>query len=417
MTTRRLIPLAILIAAFAHAQATRPSATSLIDSLRAGDWQARQRAEDALVQLGGDALAAIDAALAAEQTDFESRERLQSARTRIEQERLLLATRVTVQREFDSPLAAFTFLAEQAGVSVDIPASADERARSGGPIRLDLTDTPWLAAIDDLTARTGVATESSPTQLRLLPQAPESLRPPTDYAGSAAVTATGARRRETFQLGDDSRRGDVYVILAVELEPKATLLEPTARLFIHKITDDAGNTVRTDQVVSLSRRNANAYIANLTLGAPGKLPARIASIQGELQGELITRIEQVRITDLETLPRSIDLPDGTIELSGIQTDDKGSKLVVGIPAAIANLPNGQMLARGQFDGLQVLDQHGTPMQLGRTGATHNNGMIEYRYTLTGSDPTDTPTSISWTVPTQTRDIRLPFKLENLPLPE
>lgn len=425
MTIRPLITALLLLAAHAPAQSTKPSTQSLIDSLCGPDWQARQQAEDALVASGENALATIETSLAGDAIDFETRERLLSARNRIEQGRLLSATRVTVQRQFDSPVAAFRYLAEEVDLSLDpnlpdvaVPERRDPNAKAE-PVALDLVDVPWLAALDELTARTRIATELAGTQLRLLPTPPEALRPPTDYTGSAAIIATGARRRDTIQLGDDTRRGDVYISLGVELEPKFDLVPATARLLIRTITDPAGTPFRSDQVLSLTRRSGNRYVANLTLGTAGNLPASIGRVEGELQGEIVTRTEELRITELATLPRNVDLTDGTIELTSIQSDDKGHVLVLSVPQMMMNMPSGQAFARGQIDGLQILDQDKRPMLLTRSGTQHRAGLVEYRFTLTPPDPANpsTPTAILWNVPTQSRDIRLPFKLENLPLPE
>jgi hypothetical protein len=88
-----------------------------------------------------------------------------------------------------------------------------------------------------------------------------------------------------------------------------------------------------------------------------------------------------------------------------------------VPSFIANRPAGQMIARGQVDGLQVLDQNGKPMRISRGSTQHRGATIEYRLSITGNDPADTPSSINWSVPSQTRDVRIPFKLENLPLPQ
>lgn len=429
MTTRRPL-LAILVAAAATVSAPAPGqspatvpsgdANALIQSLHSPDWQTRQQAEDALVALGGDASAPIQAALENDSIDFESRERLQSALARIEQERLLIATRVTVQRQFASPREAFAHLAEIVGLRLETESDivVQRAAVAEGPVSLDLTNAPWLAAVDELTALTGIVAEASDTRLRLLEAPPDSLRPPTDYTGSAAISATGARKRQSLQFGDDNRRTDVYLSLGVELEPKIALVDSSARLVIRKIIADNGQPVRQDQILALSRRGGNRYLANFTLGSAANLPARIASIEGELQGEIITRVEHLRITDLSTLPRTVPFPDGEVEITSLETDDKGSRLVIGVPTFLANRGTGQSIARGQIEGLTITDQAGQPMQLTRaTAVQHRAGLIEYRITLTSDTPAAVPTTLTWNTPSQTRDVRIPFKLENLPLPD
>lgn len=418
MNAKPLALTLLMVAVSARAQSTMPSANTLLESLRSPDWETRQKAEDQLVAVGAEAVPAINAALQADSVDFELRERLQSVLTRIGQTQLVQPTRVTVKQTFDSPFAAFSFLAQQAGVQPAFESDqAAGRARRQEAIGLDLVDVPWLVAVRDVTARTGFAVEISDTRLTLLDKPPQSLRPPTDFTGPTAVIAASARQLEAFQFGDTVRRTQTFLDLVVELEPKARLVEPTAQLFIHTFTDEAGNVICNDQEFGLSRQTDRRFVSTMILELPAKVPASVGLIEGTLRGEFVTQTRTLRVTDPAMLPRSIELPDGDIEISSLQTIDNASQIAVLIPRELDGRPAGLLIDQVGVEGLEVLDQHQKRMRLNQLSKKALDGVTEYRYTLLGDGVESRPTTVNWTVPVSTQEVSIPFKLERLPLPQ
>ncbi len=399
--------------------AVEPSAEKLIRDLTAADWAQRQQAEDALVLIGMPAVSAINAALAGS-TDFEQRDRLQSALARIGREQLLTATRVTIKRRFDRPADAFEALAKAVGVAVEFDGPAAEaRAREQADIDLDLNDRPWLESLTETIARSNVNARLDDGRILLLSAPPQAIRRPTHIAGAVSVSADNARRRLATDLATGNTTASLLVRLAAMCEPKVKFKHTSARLVVHKMLDQDGGSILGDaqRAVQLQRESAGRYLCTLSFNAAHNPPSAISLIEGEIVGEVVTRITEARIDDLAALPQTLETPAGPVEVVSLTRSGRSWSLVIqfnrdtNLQQTLSN-----DLSADSRDGLRILDQNGQAMQAHLSGQNMNQASIDATLTITTSRAESQPASLVWGLASQTRDVRIPFALRDLPLP-
>ncbi len=403
----------------AVAQTAQPEAEQFIRDLTATDWAKRQQAEDSLVGAGAPAIDAINAALATS-TDFEQRDRLQSALARIGREQLLIATPVTVNGRFERPLDAYTALARL----VDLPTKcenpdAEARATAAVPVDLDFTDKPWLEALTETVARTNVNIRLEDEKLTLLRVPPAAIRRPTHFAGAISISADNARRRQATDLASGNTTSSLQVRLAAMCEPKIKFRAESMRLMVSKLLDQNGESILGDaqRVVPMQRESGGRYTCTLNFNTAKNAPTAISLIEGDLVGEIITRTIEARVEDLTALPQTLETPAGTIEISSLVRTGKNWSLAVQISRETnfhQSLANG--LATDTRDGLHIVDQFGEPMRVNLTAQSMAQATVDVTFTLSSTNSDAQPAKLLWNIASQSRDIRIPFVLRDLPMP-
>ncbi len=418
--------IAVVLTSPAGADSEKPALDALVRQLGQSDWSARQSAEDAIVALGAPAVDSIQAALDASH-DVEVRERLRSALLRIGRDELMGPTLVTLDGTYARPADLFDELARAVGLVLDYETDAARPlADAPRPITLALRNEPWLSALAQATTRTGINVRVDETRLVLLE------RPRTDAAapimfvsGAVALRVDSALQRRMLDLVTDVGNASTTLSFSVLVEPKLRL-RTSAALMVNKLRDEADRDLidprnRRVQLTPSMRSLFNGGIA--LLPQPGA--TRIAAFEGDLLLEVITRSTVQRIGDLASLPASVNSVGGEIIVDALARTTDGWELQLRLPyTARATIPDGDKAMRDPAeavrvlgnDSLKVFDQNGKPVRVGAPELIGIDTGLMVRITLKPEPDTARPTSIEWTLPTQARQVRQPFKLADLPLP-
>ncbi len=417
---RRLLPIFVLIvASIGFAESIPPE--KLIAQLESTDWGKRQEAEDALVEIGTPAAASIQAALDKGPESPEVRERLVAALARIEREGLLVATPVTVDQIFATPKEAFEFLAKQVNLSLEPENEiAAERAETAEPVVLKLKAVPWLEALGQVRDMTSIDFQIVETQLVLAELPPSVVDTPQTLAGAIMLTPESMRLRRSLDLSQQTASSSVNMRLVITTEPKVQFNTGTARLLIRSAVDADGNNLGGQDVnVTLAREKSSQMVANIGLGK-GKPDQVLKTLVGELQGDLITRSNDVRVSVPTDLPRTVTIPDGEFEITSIERvkNKKTWEILLTIPQQARAGASFNALLTSTSTAVRVTDDKGRPMRLGRAIQRPITGVnVEIVVPLTGADDEAKPAELTWTVASQTRGVRIPFELHDLPLPD
>ncbi len=410
----------LVCAASAWSQTTQSSVEELIGKFTSPDWQARQAAEDELVNAGATAIDPINARLSDPKLDFESRERLQSALSRIGRDQLMLGTRVTINQTFSTPKEAFAALAKVISIQEELASdNAEHPANASKPVEVKLNDVAWLAALNQLIKQTDIDVRVEDTRLLVLTTPPTVVTPPSHDAGAIVIFPDNSRKRRSLDLAGENNSSTVAMRLIVATEPKIKFTDVGLRLVIRNMTDDANKAFgKQETSVPVQRERDCRYGGTLSLGSGDKLPDSISFMEGELVGELITRFDETRISDFSTLPKTVETAEGDMEVTGLKAKGKGWEVSIQLSNFGRASSMTQQLLRGQSDVLRVLDQFNRPMQVGSSKTTSNNGItVDLSIPINSPDAQATPTAIVWVIPAQTREVRIPFQLKNLKLPD
>jgi hypothetical protein len=387
----------------------------LIVELSSSDFAHREQAEDAIVARGTVAVPAITQTLATTQ-DVDLKERLQSALSRIDREQMLLPTLVTLDRTFPTPLDAFTAVAKATGLTVEVRPEAAELANAPAPVTIKVTDEPWLALLDRTIVVTGIGAQVDEDRVVLTKQDQIPRDRPTAVAGSVMVVAEAGRRRAARDLARDVDSGSSSLTLLLASEPKTRFRGNGPAVIIKRALDAEGNAIANNQRGQFSRQTARQARATVTF--PGQRFGKVALLEAELVGEIVSRTEEVRVDDLTKLPATLT-PAMSSEIKLLSMEQNSSSWVITATSEIARRPNAgpvELDAAIKSQTFEVLDQNGKAMACTMRQTTNSGSQVGLQLTVTSNDATARPTKVRWLVASQTREVKIPFVLHDMPMP-
>jgi hypothetical protein len=414
------------------APATAPAASaeqvkSLVADLAADDWSRREQAEDALVALGAAAVPAIkhEADIA---QDIDLKERLQSALSRIEREQTLAPTMVTIDKEFDHPIEMFKALAAQVNLAVECDSEDTETlAEAETPLKLTVKNEPWLVALNRAMVETGVSARVEEGRLVLNQQGRVAADRPMHAAGSLLMVAESARRKSSVMLnGVNAGAAQASINLSIYSEPKTRFRGNGPYVLIKKLVDADGNSMvaNAQDRIMFSRAGVGRSVGVVNV-APSK-GKRVALLEGELIGEVVSRTTELTIDNLKKLPQSLTGPTGgEVTFDDLEPIPNGGWRLQAKPDLSNGAPTGvaaEISTSVSNQLLRVLDQNQKPMNCTikpTTDAARRGGLVngfDVTVTITSTDPDAQPTKLVWVVPVQSREVKIPVTLRDMPLP-
>jgi hypothetical protein len=269
--------LTLVIASLCMAQATKPAdLDGLIAKLGAADFHERDAAEARIVEMGDEAVKAIEAL--AEKTDSpEVKSRAASILKQIERTSLTQPTRVTLKYKNAPAREVYASLFKQADAKVELWPSHlfDERGGRDIPaVTVDLDKVPFWNAMRKLQEQTGLAFQDMGRELNL---AEAHGRP----EGDESVCITGP-----FMVVADENSGPMIHQLKVFIEPRIRVLGHVREPNIAQALDINGEPIPQPAEQRVPRPNRKEFdsiggnVFDLTLSNP--VP-RVGLIRGTVR--------------------------------------------------------------------------------------------------------------------------------------
>ncbi|CAA9390794.1 MAG: hypothetical protein AVDCRST_MAG64-1190 [uncultured Phycisphaerae bacterium] len=409
--------------------------------LAGDDSKQRQRAEDAIVELGEPARAVVQRLLATPAADdLEVRTRLESAVARIDANRLTGPSFVTLRLKDATPAEAFSELSKQAFAAVR-PLPDDLWQQGNWPaVTLDLRRQPFWVAVQELSAAAGVGLQPSNDGLRLV-RGPGQLGGPSVVRGAFLVVATQVNRSQTIMLGNNPGQAarpplvrawsnEFGVHLLVLPEPKLSVIRVNSGVRLEQAVDDKGN----DLALPANARG-NSYASGMggawsiyaRLNYPAEnAGARIARLAGTATFVVQTKSEKIEIPAPLTLRDAFRVVGGSrVTFHSMSRANDRIELKVSLaPDGNAAGADGARGVSSLFQSVQsrlrVLDAAGRPLD--RRGFSSEGTGREMRFTLhfaappAGAPGAGDPSQLVWDVPTEWKDVDVPFEFKDLPMP-
>ena len=402
--------------------ATQPSARVLsadevARQLSGNDWRERRRVMDELVRLGPETQPLLEEVIRLSQSE-EARKNAEAASQLIADERALAPSLITLHVARASPRQVFDEIARQCGAAIHStpPRLWDE---AGWPaLTLDIDRQPFWVVMRDVGERLDV---------HCLPDDSHGVR-----VMRGAWTPDGITTSGPFLVAADviNTRRRLMVGVSLYGEPKITIVR-IERLRFDGAIDNNGNRLMplTPRPLNFGLRpwggigSTTGWRVYATLQHPAGEGDKIASFKGSVTVAVQTRSENWEVPDPVGMPAVTRLVDGipvTLASFGPKTASEEYQLQVRIPDGWANrLTMGQIM-ESLRTRLQVFDDSGNPLTL-RDISEHGLGSgISFELDFIpdarpDGTPPGKPERLDWEVPTETRQLTIPFEFRDLPI--
>jgi len=381
-------------------------------------------------------------------------------------------TLVTLHVKEAAPKDVFTELARQSGLEFKSPPRLWEREQAKVPVTADIERQPFWVAMRLLAAKTefyldrnesrmalsilrgsdrklqGVAILNGPF-LVIANEIEQRLSLPnvTQTAPVARLTAMPAGNTG-IALSTPPARQEFRLTLSVFVDPKLRAVPQTDRIKLDEVVDEKGNSLlRPDaQEMELNGSAPAGMTVALDLNRTPSIGYRIARLRGTL------RLMAVVGREVFTVPDVMNAKDTGKSIATVESDRRyvvhevkkvGDRYQVRLSLARTDLisedslspemrQSAAFLTTEAFRSVRLLDDKGRDLSLQdvsgggkvfnvffkRDGTATAAGAPTAGGTATAASATAVgePVTLRWEIPTETRDITVPFEFTNLPLP-
>lgn len=411
----------------APSTAPEESVDALVARLSSDEWQARQAAEDRLVQLGATAHEAL-ARAARETDDPETRTRAEAALARIAENARTGASVITIKGESLTLREVVSQLSEQAGVPIDIypPVVADHHRAER--YRLDIDHQSFWEAIRNIGEATGFSIQQwDHTGVKFMQGGPP-IETGGVISGAFLITATRVSRSRAVDLPAAAGvHEDFHVHMVARAEPKLRLLRVsyTPRL-IEAVDENGLSLLQRAGGYSVGSGYGSVGMWNLAarLECPPDVGRRIARLRGTIDVSIQTGTELLEVPDIQTA-RNVSRVVGTLGITINELTRSGDDWQLRITAR----PQGASAEEWEHfkqtlttADVRLLDEEGDVLPRSSYSSSGTPERVELNLTYQsrpqrGNRPAaGEPVRMVWSVPTGTRDLSVPFEFEDLPIP-
>lgn len=390
-----------------------PTADQVLQELSATNWRERDQTIRRLVELGP-AAQPILRELKSRNLDFEARKDVDLAITRIEESRLLGPSLITLHMKDASPGEVFSSLSRQCGAP--LPTWPDKLwdEPNWPKLTLDVDRQPFWEVIADLSKRLQVDyVTTEPQEIRI---ARDSGHPPagTFVSGAFLITADPI-----------AFRNGMNIEVSVYGEPKVVVTRAVS-FKLDRAEDDHGNPL----LPQTSRRmfGRRFHTGSRQLAMPFQRPPDEVSRIGRLKGS-VTLVVQLatdtwEVKDPATMTATTRLVDSvpvTLEsFFPARAGGEGYELLAALPIGFNSRGTQDEITELIRKRMKVLDDHGRALTLAMVDSRATNDGAEVTADFIPGNPPDggrigAPAKIVWEIPTETRQLVVPFDFKEIPI--
>jgi hypothetical protein len=401
---------------------------ALIAQLGDDDWQRRQAAEDRLVIMGRRAEPQLERATA-EADDPEVQMRAEAAILQIQENARIGPSIITI-RGRDLPLReVFHQLSEQAGTQLEVfPPDLLEQHRNTR-VTLEIDHLRFWEAMQQITEKTGFSLQQWDNTGMKLMQGAQQAEGISQVSGPYMISAQRVSRSRSLELGSAANVfEDFHVQLRAKAEPKLRLLRVGYNPNIELAIDEHGNSLlppgHTAQPGGYTFASSGIWQLTARFTCPPNMGRRIARLKGTIDVSIQTRYEQLEVPEI-TSARGVNKVAGGMRFIVKELRRNGEIWQLDVivrPEGAGPVEWEQIQQTLSLANLNLLDEHGESLQ--RTGSSTSGTaeQVEISMEFSNRGPgrnnrkVGLPDKLVWTVPTEIKDLRVPFEFIDLPIP-
>jgi hypothetical protein len=310
---------------------------------------------------------------------------------------------------------------------------------SGGEwqkVTIDVDRQPFWVAMRDLASKSGVELREWNGGMRLMRGAGGMSTGRPVYSGAFLIVANTLTRNQTVQLTNDGagKTDDNFGLqLTAFAEPKLRVLRAGNMVKLEEATDDKGNSLVPGP--SAAPRyygyysGAGAWHLFANLQYPKDPGTRITKLRASATFTVQTRSQKVEVNNLPSVKEQVQMAGGTRvtihEFKKVGDSQYQLRIAIGQDvAAGGGNANGlwEQMQNSIHTRLRVLDAAGRTWDSRGWSTTANNNELSMEITYVRGNapdgrPTGDPVKLEWEIPTETRDLTLPFEYTDLPMPK
>jgi len=429
------------VAAFAQSPTTRPATQpttqpalspeieKLINELAADTWQMRQKAQDALVQYGLDVRPRLSAVLR-ETRDEEVRTRIEAALRQIEENRTTGASLITIHMKKASPKEVFAEISRQASAELRPNPINLWESKTWPTADIDIDRQPFWLAIQDVCTRFGVVPQNNMAMEMVIGDRTAGPKlwgeAPYVVSGPFLVVCGYINRSHSVDLNQAKNiRRSCTVQFMIYPEPKMRVLQGTHSARIDEAMDEKGNSLAMPALPPDVTYNTNNWPWNMSASLMPQVNTgtRITTLRGAGRFIIQTRSESAEVNDILNLRGPVEKVVGGKRFKLKEIRRQGNQYVAMLTLYRAgwsqNDWNYMMYPQQTF---RMLDARGVPlMRLGNGSSGGGPDQMDIdiqfqRQNWNGTENAGEPVKLVWEVPTETKEISVPFEFKDLPLP-
>lgn len=395
------------------AQAAIPTADQVLHELSAANWRQREQTIRRLVELGPDAQPILRE-LKSRNLDFEARKDIELAITRIEEARLMGPSLITLHVKNASPGEVFASLERQCGAPLPTWPEKLWGEANWPRLTLDFDRQPFWEVIADLGKR---------LQFDYLTTEPQEIRIARDSRHVQAATfVSGA-----FLITADPMvfRNGMNIEVSVYGEPKVVVTRAVS-IKLERAEDDHGNPLLPQTSRRMFGRRFRTGSRQLPM--PFQRPPDEVSRIGRLKGS-ITIVVQIttdtwEVKDPATMSATTRLVDSipvTLEsFFPARAGGEGYELLAALPVGFNSRGTQDEITELMRKRMKVLDDNGRALPPPIVDSRGTNDGAEVTADFTPVNPTEggrigAPAKIVWDIPTETRQVVVPFDFKEIPI--
>lgn len=323
-------------------------------------------------------------------------------------------TLVSLKLNGVKPADACAALSQQSGLAVQL----DRGLASAPPVSVELNRQPfWNAAIAIARQANADIRTSGNTVLICPPYRRITLRP-SAVSGPFLIALNSLTQTATADLsGGDSPKREFYATFTLMTEPKVRLLSVSPYAVIAQATDDASNSLLPQRQPALYPRAAEEFTSPVTavLTYPAKPGRRIVTLKGHAAAYLAGPDQVLELQSPATLSNSVHTLAGIRFTIESLTQSSGNWTL----SIWSDMDNARKLWQivgqmGYARTFALLNDNGKPLPIRDTD--RSSDPIGQRMTITHGGAATQPAKLVITVPTDVRQVHIPFEFTNLPMP-
>ncbi len=412
-----------------HADQPNSPLESALSDLRSDDWSAREAAQAKLVELAFDSdPASVVEALKnrlAQTNDPEEITRLEAALASIDEQRLLRPTRITLDLQQVTPadiVRAFNAQTQGELVLPEYPGAPLDRLFN---YRVDHA-TYW-EALAELERATNLGVVVNGNIWTLQHGGNRQFTGLTHERGPFIFTVNSVHYSRIRQIGLGNSSENFIVQAMLRSEPKIRMASGQTRITLERAVDDLGQSLLREGGATTSFVQ-NAGFANLQfqLQYPKNVGSEIVELAGRVQVNIASRVQRVAIPNLAKFePIEVDIEGGTLRIETAPENLDIPELQRGENTHIVRFTirgSAQSTTRQRvLEALQsarVLDAKSRPVhQRNMNTRAGNANTLEVHVAYRPPQQADaTPLSLNLDLPSDFREIEVPFNITNIPMP-
>jgi len=358
--------------------------------------------------------------------DDDLRARIEAGLRTIEDNSKISPTFVSASLKNVTAREAFTEIAKQANVRIDV---SDLERENGPRFSMDITPRPFWQAVRDLCLKTHLQPDirGEPPQIVVDSLATRWCNRPTSVHGAFLVVADRIERDYKVDLAKPDELHHRFTLgMTAYSDPKLLVLKNARDAKLEDAVDERGHSLLPPQEEeyvpeSSDYRGPWEWRLAAKLHHPDGAGQRIARLRGSAQFLVRTQFETWELSQVMSVQNATRVIAGSrITIEGLSRSDEGYTLRIRGQGALCGLVSPGLT--DQFEAIRrsirLLDQNGRPFAVDFAGGS---GREDWSYLFTfkptpAQDATAEPAKLVWDVPTEAKFLVVPFEFKDLPLP-